>query len=76
MELLIIKSGDRYLRLKNDRWIAVGLDKASVFPMATLEGVKGHLDHVRQHGFPDAAIYRLRLAESPLEEVSSDETGA
>ena len=28
MELLIIKTGDRYLRLKEERWIAVGLGQS------------------------------------------------
>ena len=67
MDLLIIKTGDTYLRLKEGNWITVGLDTASVFPMDQLDRVRDHLAHVRQHGFPHAAIYRLTLTESPLE---------
>lgn len=68
MDLLTIKTGDRYLRIQADSARAVGLDKASVFPMDRLAHLKTHLVHLRKNGFPDAAIYRLTLTESPLEE--------
>ncbi|BBO90137.1 hypothetical protein [Desulfosarcina ovata] len=66
MELLVIKTGSRYLRVKDDDCTAVGLDKASVFPMAMLETVKVHLAAARAHGFPEAVIFRLTLTETPL----------
>lgn len=66
MELLIIKTDTRYLRFKNGECSATGLDKASVFPMAQLETVEAQLSFARAHGFPEAAIYRLTLTETPL----------
>ena len=69
MDLLIIKTGDDYIRVKPDAYEAVGMDKASVFPMPQLDRVKEHLTKARSSGFPEAAIYRLHLTEEPLEDV-------
>lgn len=66
MELLVIKSGNDYIRLKDGRATTAGLDKASVFPAAQLDQVKAQLADLRQNDFPDAAIYRLMLTETPL----------
>ncbi len=68
MELLIIKTDDDYIRVKDGLYEAVGLDKARVFPMEKLDRVKTHLAEVRAGGFPRAAIYRLCLTEKPLED--------
>ena len=69
MELLIIKTDDDYIRVKDGSYEAVGLDKASVFPMAKLNQVKKHLAGVRAAGFSRAAIYRLCLTEEPLKDL-------
>jgi hypothetical protein len=66
MELLIIKSGTDYIRVNPGKYEAVGLDKASVFPMHKLAQVKDHRTRLRASGFPEAAIYRLALEETPL----------
>lgn len=73
MELLVIKSGARYLRIKTGECTLVGLDKASVFPMAQLETVKTHLADATRQGIGDAAIYRLILREAPLDESPQQE---
>lgn len=66
MDLLIIKCGQDYIRVKEGAYFAVGLDKASVFPMHQLDQVKARLKQVQASGFSQAAIYRLTLTESPL----------
>lgn len=68
MQLLVIKSGGTYLRIKEEDEFWVGLDKASVFPMNRLSRVKDLLTRLLQKGQSDAAIYRLTLTETPLEE--------
>ena len=42
MELLILKSGSAYIRLKDAGPVMVQLDKASVFPMNQIDSVKAH----------------------------------
>ncbi|MBC2711903.1 MAG: hypothetical protein HGJ94_13215 [Desulfosarcina sp.] len=66
MELLVIKNGADYIRIKDKSYSAVGLDKASVFPFEGLAKVKDQLTDVQAGGFPEAAIYRLTLTETPL----------
>ncbi len=66
MDLLIIKTGDNYIRVGQNAYEAVGMDKASVFPMSQLNWVKEHSAKARSSGFPEAAIYRLHLTEEPL----------
>ncbi len=66
MELLVIKTGAGYIRVKNGAYTAVGLDKASVFPFDRLVQVKDQLTGVRASGFPQAVICRLTLTETPL----------
>ena len=42
MELLILRSDKNYIRFKNNNYLTVQLDKASVFPF-------DHMDIVQQH---------------------------
>lgn len=70
MDLLIIKCGRDYIRVKEDTFITVGLDKASVFPMDQLDQVRDRLKRVQASGLVQAAIYRLTLTERPFEEAS------
>ena len=65
MELLIIKNRNEYVRIKEDTYLFVGLDKASVFPLMELETVQAHIGKLRAQGFEDARIYRLKLSEEP-----------
>ncbi len=68
MDLLIIKNEEAYLRVKENAFIAVGLDKASVFPMGQVDRVKSLLKEAQSEDFPKAVIRRLTLTESPFEE--------
>jgi hypothetical protein len=67
MELLIIKSGDDYIRVKAEQYLLCRLDKASVFPMHKLQEVKSHANILREKGFDRISIARLTLSEEPFE---------
>lgn len=40
MNLLVLKSKDRYIRIKDDSFEYTNMDKASVYPVADVEKVK------------------------------------
>ena len=66
MELLIIKSGKDYIRVKAEDYILCQLDKASVFPIDRLDAVKKHVKKLRDKDFTRVAIYKLKMIEEPL----------
>jgi len=66
MELLIIKSGQDYVRVKTENYILCQLDKASVFPIDNLDEVKKHVKKLQEKDFPLIAIYKLTLKEEPF----------
>ncbi len=62
-ELLIIKIGNDYIRVKEEFYSVCGLDKASVFPMEKLKTVKAHVMSMeKNHGWK-GTIRRLILRE-------------
>ena len=69
MELLIIKNGEAYIRVKTDHYLPCQLDKASVFPIDKLETVKTHVKALRAKGFQRISISRLKLSEAPFEDL-------
>jgi hypothetical protein len=68
MELLIIKSDNDYIRVKEGRYSPCRLDKASVFPMEKLEQVRIHADRLKEEGLPRVSIARLTLTEEPFKD--------
>ena len=66
MELLIIKSGEDYVRVKSENYNVCRLDKASVFPIDNLDEVKKHVKKLKEKDFPLIAIYKLALIEEPF----------
>ncbi len=66
MELLIIKTRKGYIRVKPDEFMAVNLDKASVFPMALLDHVLDLAARARNKGFEDVVVKKLVLTEEDL----------
>jgi hypothetical protein len=66
MELLILKSGQDYLRFKDDAPLLVRLEKASVFPFDQMEKVQAHESRLRKNGFPNVCIKKLVLTEEAL----------
>ena len=67
MELLIIKNGENYIRVKDETFIQCGIEKASVFPCEKLDMVKGYIKILKAKGIKSPAIYRLVIREEPLE---------
>ena len=66
MELLIIKAGSDYIRVREGEYLRVGLDKASVFPMDRLPMVRTHESRLKQGGFQAVRIKKLILTEEDL----------
>ena len=66
MELLIIKSSLDYIRFKEDAYLTVNLDKASVFPMDQIKIVQRHVARLREQGFAGVCIKKLVLTEEDL----------
>lgn len=66
MKLLIIKSGEDYIRVKDGAFIRCGIDKASVFPLEKLDVVKGHVRSLKARKIGAPAIYQLVLREEPF----------
>lgn len=66
MELLIIKSGKDYIRFKDNSYLTVQLDKASVFPMNQMKVVQQHEFHIKEQGFTNVCIKKLILTETDL----------
>ncbi len=69
MELLILKCGKDYIRVKDDCYCPCGMDKASVFPMDRLEEARRHLETAGRSGFADLCINKLVISEEPLESI-------
>ena len=65
MELLIMKNQTEYVRIKEDHYLFVGLDKASVFPLEKIETVREHIKTLQARGFKHVSIYKLKLIEEP-----------
>lgn len=63
VDLLIIKTGEAYIRFKNNEYFSCPLDKASVFPMEQLETVKNHLQKLKDSCFKQVSIRKLVLSE-------------
>ncbi len=68
VELLILKSNERYIRVRDESYELCGLDKASVFPIDQISRVKEHLKKMSVTQNIDAAIYKLLLSEEPYTE--------
>ncbi len=66
MELLIIKSGEKYIRVKEETYLLCSLDKASVFPFEKIEVVKRHVQSLKRQAFRDVATFKLILSERPF----------
>ena len=66
MELLIIKSGEDYVRVKTESYNLCRLDKASVFPIDNLDEAKMHVKKLKEKDFPLISIFKLTLIEEPL----------
>jgi len=66
MELLIIKAGRDYIRFKDDNYLIVTLEKASVFPFDQMDIVRRHESCLKEQGFKNICIKKLVLTEEDL----------
>ncbi len=66
MELLLIKTGKDYIRVKSDNYLIVKLDKASVFPLKKIDLVNEHESSLKSRGFKNICIKKLILTEKDL----------
>lgn len=66
-ELLVLKVGGDYLRVREGNAQRCGLEKASVFPLSRLEAVRAHLAELLAGGFPEARLCRLKITEEPFD---------
>ncbi len=63
MELLVIKCGEQYVRIKEGRYSLCSMQKASVFSTGALEEVKAHLLELNSKGYQSPKIYKLVIHE-------------
>lgn len=63
MELIIIKSGEEYIRVKDGSYLLVQLDKASVFPLDKIDLVRCHEEELDRSGYQDVCVKKLILTE-------------
>jgi hypothetical protein len=66
MELLILKSDQAYIRCKDNAYLFVRLDKASVFPLDQMDLVRQHESNLAEQGFQKVCIKKLVLTEEDL----------
>ncbi len=75
MELLIVKTGGEYIRVKPEGCLCVGLDKASVFPMDQLGKVLALEADLKAQNFKDVCIKKLVLTEVDFHGASEEMQG-
>lgn len=66
MELLILRSDKDYIRFKDNNYLTVQLDKASVFPFDNMDIVQQHKAQLKEQGFKNISIKKLILTEEDL----------
>lgn len=66
MVLLILKSGEKYIRLKDGRYLLVGLEKASVFPLDKMDVVRRHESRLNKEGFMNICVKKIVLTEEDI----------
>ncbi len=73
MDLLILKTKDKYIRFKKDEYVICDMDKASVFPMSRIQEVREHLLNLRRKGFTDVSVNKLLIKEVPYDIENEEE---
>lgn len=72
-QLLIIKCGPDYIRVRETGYEKTGLNKASVFPMSALDRVRRHVRDMTDHHRMAGSICQLWLREEPFEDHEGDQ---
>ena len=63
MELLIIRVGNDYIRVRENGCERVQMDKASVFPMDKLDLVQEHRVRLLEDGYTEVTVKKLVVTE-------------
>ncbi len=66
MELLIIKTQNQYIRIKDEDYHLVNMDKASVFPMKRYDEVQAHAQILMEKGYETVVIKKLVITEEEI----------
>lgn len=67
-ELLIIRSGTKYIRLREGGYELCEMNKASVFPLTDLVKVKEEVKRLIAEAVTDVRLHKLTICEEPYEE--------
>ena len=67
MELLVVKSGDNYIRIKEDEYVCCGLDRASVFPVEQSDRVKEYVRELHSRDFEQVSVKKLVITQEDIE---------
>lgn len=65
-QLLVLKVGTDYIRVRAGTYLPCSLQQASVFAADQLETVRGHRDALQRTGIPEVRICRLTIDEEIL----------
>ena len=68
-ELLIVKSGDQYLRFLPEGHQFCKFDKASVFPLDQVTEVQKRILRAQNDGVAEIELRKLTIIEEPYAEV-------
>jgi hypothetical protein len=67
MELLVVKTGDDYIRIKDDAYIVCDLNKASVFTLDNVSEIKMHIARLETLDFKSVRVKKLVLREEDFD---------
>lgn len=67
-ELLILRTGDSYIRLRADGHELCDMEKASVFPLTKAHEVHNYQTKLAAQGIDDLRIHKLTISEEPFVE--------
>jgi hypothetical protein len=67
-ELLIIKTGNGYVREKDGVYETCAMERASVFPLGHLPDVKKHVEILRDQYGMASGLFKLTIIEEPFKE--------
>ncbi len=67
MELLVINSGNHYIKVEEDGYLRCDLDKASVFPLEQSDRVKEHSRMLQEQGFGPVSVKKLVITQEDFD---------
>lgn len=70
-ELLVVKSGEEYLRFQDDDFAFCTMSKASVYPLSRLAEVCSRMHQVTRAGI-ECKLMKLTITETAFAQTSED----